>query len=364
MNERLNAIKRGLSRMGSGQANVIWVLAAAAIVVGMGFFSVVDIEPGEAAVRVNNITGAQEAVTRPGWMTRIPGLHSVYVLDARPQTFHMSGEGSANDPLNVSELSVRASDGSNFHFTDTTILFQLSGSEAVKAVRDAGAGDSYLQWMRPYARAILRDEFGRESTIDVSNPATYGTAAGRAKERLNAVLEPHGVKVTQLVTPRPRFSEGYEKAIEDRNALSNELEVIQSNLNRAETNRSRLLAEVDQEKNAVIQQKRAGLEADLAKAVAAQAQTKREADTYRIEKIAAGQASLSAAKRQAQELTGELRAKYQSKQAEIAAFSRQPVERVMEKLGEKLEGVTIDIQPYAEDATPTRLNVKQLGGAQ
>ena len=117
----------------------------------------------------------------------------------------------------------------------------------------------------------------------------------------------------------------------------------------------RLLAEVDQKKNKIIQETRATLEANLAKAVADQAQIRREVDTYKIAKIAEGQAALSAAQHRARELQGELDAKYQAKQAEIAAFRTQPVERVMEKLGEKLKGVTISIQPWASDATPSRI---------
>ena len=340
-----------------------WIGAGGLTLLTIALFSVVDIEPGEVAVKVNNITGSQEVVTRPGWTTRIPMIHSVYVLDAKPQTFQMKGRRAIDD-LHVTELAVRASDGSNFHFTDTTILFQLAGDKAITAVRDSGIGSGYIHWMKPYARSILRDEFGRESTIDVSNPGTYGQAASRAKNRLNAVLAPHGLLVTQLVTPRPRFNAAYEKAIEDRNSLSNKLEVIKSNLNRAVTNRDRMLAEVDQKKNKIIQEKRAKMESDLATAVANQAETKRAVDTYRIGKIAEGQAALSAAIQQAKELTGELAAKYSAKQSEIAAFRTQPVARVMEKLGEKLKGVTISIQPWANDATPSRIQLDRKKAAQ
>ncbi len=337
----------------------LWILAAAGILAILLSSSVVNIEPGQLAVKVNNVTGAQEAITSPGWTLRIPFLHSVHMLDGKPQTFSMKGDRSI-DKLVVRELTVRASDGSNFHFSDTTIIFQLNGSDGVKAVNAGGLGDGYMAWMKPYARSILRDEFGRESTIAVSDPTTYGTAANRAKERLNEELGPMGIQVMQLVTPRPRFNTLYEQAIEERNALSNQLEVIKSNLDRAETDRSRQLAEVDQLQNKVVQEGRAALENALAQAVAAQAQTKQEADTYAIGQVAQGQAALSSAKFRADELLGELDARYVSRQAEIYAFRNQPVERVMEVLGEKLKGVTIKIQPWADDATPSRVRYEDL----
>lgn len=339
--------------------NWLWIVAAVVIVLSMVFSSVKKIEPGQVAIKVNNVTKTQEAITKPGWTIRIPGLQSVHLLDSKPQTFSMKGDSSL-DSLDVRELTVRASDGSNFHFSDTTIIFQLSGSEVVKAVKTGGLKDGYMTWMKPYARSILRDEFGRESTIHVSDPTTYGTAANRAKERLNDELGPMGLQVMQLVTPRPRFNEQYEHAIEERNALSNQLEVIKSNLDRAETDRSRQLAEVDQRQNKIIQERRAALELELASAVASQAEKKQQADTYAIAQVAEGQANLSAAVRKAQELEGELDARYVARQAEILAFRNQPVERVMSILGEKLNGVTIEIQPWADDATPTRVRYEDL----
>jgi hypothetical protein len=36
----------------------------------------------------------------------------------------------------------------------------------------------------------------------------------------------------------------------------------------------------------------------------------------------------------------------------------------MERLGERLKGVTIAIEPWASDAAPSRVEVEQVGGAQ
>lgn len=322
-------------------------------------FSVVDIEPGEAAVRINDITGGETAIGTPGWVTRIPLVHSMYLLDAAPQAFSMRGERDEGDLLDRM-LTVRASDGSNFHFEDTTVIFQLKVDEAVTAIRDGGPGDGFKGWLRPYVRSILRDEFGRESTIAVSNPTAYAQATNRARDRLNEVLGPHGILVTQLVTPRPQFSEAYEHAIEERNRLGNELSVITSNLDRAGTARDRKLAEVDQEQNKIIQEKRASLESDLARAMAELAEVKSSADTYRIGKIADGQATLSAAQQTAAQLVAELDLKFAGRKAEIDAFRTQPVERVMERLGERLKGITLAIQPYADDATPARVRYEEM----
>jgi regulator of protease activity HflC (stomatin/prohibitin superfamily) len=348
-----------LREQAGGVTQWIWVGAAGLIVLVMMFMSFTTIEPGQVAVRVNNITGSATAVTQPGWVFRMPfGIHSLHVLDASPQTFQMKGEQSVDD-LHVEKLTVRASDGANFHFEDTTLIFQIMGDQAVTVARDAGTEYMYRAWIKPYARAILRDEFGRESTITVSDPSNYGAAATRAQDRLNEFLQPHGITVTQMVTPRPKFNADYEHLIEERNRLRNELEVIKSNLERAETDRQRTLSEVDRDENKKIQERRAELESELATAVADLENAIRAADTYKIQKIGEGQAKLAAARRKAEELQGQLEADYRAKKAEIEAFRTQPVERVMERLGESLEGVTINIEPWANDANPSRVVLDQ-----
>jgi membrane protease subunit HflC len=347
-----------------GEPSKLWLAAAALVLVILASHSCATIEPGQVAIRINNLTGSTEVITQPGLILRLPfDIHDVTILDVTPQTFHMHGPTNTGNPLEVSELDVRASDGSNFVFNDTTILFRAIPHQADDTIRDSGLGHAYYEWLLPYARSILRDEFGRESTIEVSNPTNFGAATERARKRFNELLRKHGIEVTSIVTPRPKFSKEYEDLIEARNQAENQLAVIGSDLDRAKFERDRKLAEVERDQNKIIQEKRAALEAALAEAVTNQTQTKREVDTYKIEKVAAGQAARSAAKGKADELTGQLLAQYATKKAEIDAFRNQPVERVMERLGERLKGVTINIQPYRNDGSPTKIQLENIGGA-
>lgn len=340
----------------------LWLAAAAVTLVIVFTKSCTSVEAGQVAVRVNNLTGEKEVITQPGVILRLPfGIHDVFILDASPQTFHLRGNANKG-PLEGKELDVRAADGSTFAFNDTTILFRAIPSKAGHTLRDSGLGHAYYEWMLPYVRSILRDEFGRESTIGVSNPTTFGEAESRAKGRLNKLLGEHGIEVTSIVTPRPRFSKEYEDLIESRNQAENQLSVIDSELQRAKTERDRMLAEVERDQNKIIQTKRADLETQLATAVTAQTQTRREADAYKIDKVAVGESSRSAATGKAVELKGQLDAEYSAKKSQIDAFRNQPVERVMERLGERLKGVTIDIQPYKQDGSPQRVQVEQVGG--
>jgi hypothetical protein len=354
----ISAVLRGAR----GEPSRLWIAGAALVLLVLAARSCASIEAGEVAVRINNITGSSEVITQPGLLLRLPfGIHSVYNLDVRSQAFHLSGKDTKG-PLHVRELDVRAADGSSFVFNDTTLLFQAIPTRADETLRDSGLGHAYYEWMLPYSRSILRDEFGRESTISVSNPTSFAQAEGRAKQRLNKLLGEHGIQVTSIVTPRPRFSKEYEDLIEARNQTENQIAVIDSDLARAGTERDRKLAEVERDQNKIVQTKRAELETALATAVTVQTQTHREVDTYRIEKVAAGQAARSASKGRADELKGQLEAQYASRRAEIDAFRNQPVERVMQRLGERLKDVTIEIQPFRQDGAPTRVQLENLGG--
>ena len=365
--ERFERARRQIATLwqrAAAEPSRLWLAGAAVIVTIAGARSCTTIEPGQVAVRINNLTDSIEVITQPGLVLMLPfGLHDVYTLDVSPQTFHMRGQVDKNS-LEVSELDVRASDGSNFVFNDTTILFRAIPSSADDTIRDSGRDHAYYEWMLPYARSILRDEFGRESTISVSNPTNFGAATERARKRINELLGKHGIEVTSIVTPKPRFSKAYEDLIEARNQAENQLAVIGSDLDRARTERDRKLAEVERDQNKIIQQKRAEFEAALAEAVTAQTSTHREVDTYKIEKVAAGEAARSAAIGKSAQLTGQLEAEYATKKAEIDAFRNQPVERVMERLGQRLKGVTISIQPFRNDGSPARVQLENVGGAQ
>src|SRR5262245_8004153 len=136
--------KTGVSRLfsflrgASGEPSRLWVAAAALVVVILCFRSCASIEAGEVAVRVNNVTGSREVITQPGLIMRLPfGIHDVFKLDVSPQTFHLRGPVNKG-PLEGKELDVRASDGSNFAFNDTTILFKAINGKADLSIRDSG----------------------------------------------------------------------------------------------------------------------------------------------------------------------------------------------------------------------------------
>ena len=320
-----------------------------------------ELKPGMVAVRTNLLTGSSETITTPGLVVEMPFIHHVQEISTEPMKFIMAG-GKNNGPLISTQLSIRCSDGANVHFIEFPLIVALIPGMADVALEHGNGDYGWLDWVKPVSRSILRDEFGREDTLAMSDPTSYQGAANRAKTKINELLLPHGVQVTNIGTPRPTFNEKYEATIQERITTGNEINVITSELEAAVNSRARKLASVDQQKNSNYQERRAGYESSLASAIAQQAEAEQAADRLRISKIAKGTASRSAATEEAKQLKGTLKAKLAAKKAEIEAFRSQPKERVMQAIAERLQGVTASVQPYTNDSNPTKVIVDGLGG--
>lgn len=267
-----------------------------------------EIEPGEVAVIYNNtgvsVLGPPGAVVMDqGIKTFFPGLQGVEKLERRPQILVMAddnnpkrGRGSYDEEEGRAaqlskKLTVRASDGSNFYFDRMEVHYQVSPSAAVRVLESSGPGDAFKHdLVATHAREILRDEFGRNSFIEIADPTTYGAATTEARRRLNERLEPYGLEVTQIVTPKPKFEERVEKAIEDRQGSEQEIEVQAEKRRKLELESGLKVQAIEQEKNSEYQTLVAELEALKKGSENKLLATKREADKYFIEREAAGRA--------------------------------------------------------------------------
>lgn len=271
------------------------------LVLGSG--GCVEVEPGEAAVIYNNtgiaIFGDQaKTVTEQGAKTFIPGLQTIHKLERRPQVFVMANDAVQNSkrgdrPVTnaMKSLTVRAVDGSNFFFDRLEVHYQIIPSEAAKVIETSGPGDAYkLHLLGTHAREILRDEFGRYSFLEIANPTTYGAATTDAKTHLNERLALYGIEVTQIVTPKPKFDERVEKAIEDRQGAEQEVEVQEEKRNRLEQEEKLKVQTIEQEKNAEYQTLIAELESKKKEAANNLIAVKRGADKHFIEQQSAGAA--------------------------------------------------------------------------
>jgi len=264
-----------------------------------GGFGLVEIEPGEAAV-VYNTTGLslfgdqQRVIQEQGTFTFIPFVQRVEKMDIRPQVLKM--EGSKQTDLNhVKRLTVRAADGSRLWFDRLEIHYQTIPSLTDKLISHHGKGDAYKEHaLAVHSREVLRNEFGRYTFLQMADPSTYGVATSQARDILNTRLEPYGLVITQLITPKPRFRPEVEKAIEDRQSSEQEVEVQKEKRQRMLKQKDRKIRDVRQTKNGEEKALLAQLEGNKKEAENSAVATRREADKYSINTTAVCEAERDA----------------------------------------------------------------------
>ena len=154
-----------------------------------------------------------------------------------------------------------------------------------------GRGDAYkIKAVLTHSREVLRDEFGRYSFLQVADPSTYSKATTISKGTLNSRLRPTGIEVTQILTPKPSFSDEVEHAIKARQTAEQAVLVLAKQRERLGKEKDRKTQEVKEERNAEFQTLVATLAAEQQQARNALVSVQREADKYAIGRLAEGKA--------------------------------------------------------------------------
>ncbi|MDP6989898.1 MAG: SPFH domain-containing protein [Planctomycetota bacterium] len=332
----------------------VLLLGALGLIVS-GKAGVASVADNEVAVKVNYLTGGKEVITTPGIKVYIPIAQEVFVFDKRSQEFTMEGrEATSNN--HVSRLTVRAGDGSNFWFDSLTVHYEIIPGDAEILLQDSGPGDAYKEeWIRAHARSILRDEFGRYSAVEVANPTVYNAAPIEAAKRLNEILASHGIRVTKIPVPDPKFDPEYEHAIETRKEADQEIQRLRAEEETIVEERGRRLASVEKEKEI----ERQDLEGDLQKELLASQefaiQVKRGADATKIARVAEGEASKAEMLERARGLEAKFRKEAEGIAKQAEALEQRGEVVVREAIIEKLRQIRFTLVPYSRDPAPKRL---------
>jgi membrane protease subunit HflC len=343
-------------------------VAAFLVLVGLlmgvsGKLGIASIADDQVAVKVNYVTGNSEVVTTPGFQLYVPFITEVFLFDKSPQKFLMEG-GRVIDEHTVPLLTVRAADGSNFRFDTLEIQYRMIPGDAAKVLDDSGPGDSFKgRWIKAYARSILRDEFGRYSAEEVANPTTYGAATATSKDRLNGLLRLHGIEVVQIVTPKPRFDDIYEKAIEDRKVADQDVERLIAMEDQLMREREQHLARVQKDKEIEMRSLRGDLERLRIESERDAIRITKAADAYAIEQRAHGAAEQAQMVAEARGLTAKYTKEAEGLVAKANALEERGEVIVREALIQKLQNIRFTLLPYSRDSAPRRLEHVEQGTA-
>ncbi|MHC4845869.1 MAG: SPFH domain-containing protein, partial [Planctomycetota bacterium] len=290
-----------------------------------------------------------------------PFLQQAFVFDKTPQQFLMEGDRDL-DANHVEKLTVRAADGSNFWFDRMEIQYHLIPDKADFVLSDSGAGDAFkINWVRAFARSILRDEFGRFSAVEVADPTVYKSATLVAEQRLNALIEPHGVRIIKIVTPRPKFEAKYEQAIEDRKVADQEVEKLKIQAEQLTQERERRLAQIESRRSVDFERLKGQLEAKRIETEREQVQIELSADAYSKQRVGEGTALRAAAVEESRGLREKAENEAEGLRAITAALETGGEVLVREQLTTMLRKIRFTLVPYSRDPAPTRVELLDDG---
>lgn len=343
----------------------------------------VEIQADEIAVVVDYWSGEERVVETPGYISTLPYFQQVFRLRRRPSTYKMKGKDPV-DQLTVDRLLVRANDGSSFWFGSFTLQYTLIPGEAshvlhnseVLAARlkaspaqpDAEEGEEELQSLsRPMlvgaenvhavARSILRDEFGRFSAEEVVLPQNLTGATQEAKRRLNELLEPHGVRIVQIATPKPQFDRKYESMIERRKVANQDMERLREKLGSIDEERNYLLSKVEKEMRIARERLRGKLRRQVNQARQLDIRTRKEADLFYSEKTAEAEALRSRKLQLAEAFVSRFDREAGTLMANAEALGEDGAGSVRAALVKRLSSIKFRFVPYSRDPVVERVEL-------
>lgn len=332
------------------------VLILAVIALGAtGRVGATQINDDQVGVLVDYMSGEKEVLTGPGFHIYMPVIQEVFLFDKSSQEFVMEGDRFVNDN-HVPRLTVRANDGSNFWFEELTILFEIIPERADKLLEDSGPGVGFKRnWIKAFARSILRDEFGRFSSVEAADPSQYRVTTDASRDRLNALLVDHGLRVTRIITPKPKFDSKYEKAIEDRKEADQDVERLIAFLDQLEQERRQRLSAVEKEKEIEMQELTGELTRELLNAERQAINITQAAAAYAIARRKTGEGELAHLVAQARGLEAKYTKAAEGLVAQALALEERGEVVVREALIEKLSRIKFTFLPYSRDPAPKRL---------
>ena len=215
--------------------------------------------------------GVEEKVYAPGsTYIFLPYLNDWHTFDTKLENLEMTFEHEKGDRKSRDDLLFKTVDGNDISL-DVIIAYQIDPAKAPYILQYVATDNLSLREkiVRTVARSKPRDIFGELTTEEFYVANKRELQAERAKQVLQEILGPLGVRVINVLTKDYRFNKEYQEAIEDRKVADQQAEKNKSGQRAATEEYKRRLEQAKGEVNKMI-----------AKADGEYLQAKIEADAY------------------------------------------------------------------------------------
>jgi hypothetical protein len=313
---------------------------------------VAEVADDEVAVVVDALSGTRTISTVPGYQLFVPWKQAVFTLDKSPDELVFEGTRHVA-PNTVPYIEARGRDGSRFTFERFSLQYALIASAADRVLDDSGPGDAFKELLvRAYARAYVRDEIGRLAPEEVLRPDVARTAMTRVMERLNRALNPHGIEVLDVATPKPTFDKAFEDLINRRKQGDLEIERKRAYLAQLPGERETRLLAIREDKERELDLLRQNLAKNEAAAAREHERLATDADIFHASRTRAGEAARVELAARAAGLRQRYAGLMEDRQKEIENLERYGEFAVRAALVQRLAQVQFSFLPYSRDAAP------------
>ncbi len=221
-------------------------LGVAVVVLGLaGAFAsrtYVVVPAGHVGVVFNVFGGVQEAELGEGFHLILPFVQQVTLYDVRQQEITLARETG-------DEVTARSSEGLEIT-VDVTILYQVAADRAAKLHQDIGP--SYVDVrLRPQIRSQVRDSIAGFAAAELisTQRSELGTLID---ERLANELGSDNINVLTVLLRDVRIPETITRAIEEKQAAEQQVQVEENRKRQAEIAAQRRVVEAQGERDAAI----------------------------------------------------------------------------------------------------------------
>jgi len=316
----------------------------------------------EVGVLLNNITGKMKVVTSVGTQIFVPFIYSFYTLDKREQTLEMTANPASGSRFAKDDIKIKTIDGSDV-YVDMTVQYKIIPSMADVILTDSGPGDAYkYKWIRDYTRSVSRLEFGELTTEEFYNATKRTQKAIEVKETLNKMLEPHGIRVTNIIPQNFRFYAEYEKKIKEKKAADQEVDKQKSKAQAAKENQKRKIIDVERQITIELTKFEGEQKQRIIKMRGEAKKAKLNADAYYYRVTVGADADFYKMKQRAEAILAEKKAIAEGfKKMAKALEGKGGKYIILREYVKRLEGLDISAKPYVYNGLIKKINVLNEG---
>ncbi len=319
-----------------------WVaFAIIAIIFLAKTFRIEEVRGDQIGFLVNNWTGAISEVREAGNVVFCGLWNDFHAIENRNLSIDMGAEAGKGDYVKLKTL-----DGNDV-YVDFTIFYQVDPAKASLVLAENGPGAAYERhWVRDYGRAIVRYVFGELTTEKFYVAEERDRKMRAAEKELNVLLEPHGIRVTQIAVQSFRYHTEYEKKITEKKLADQEVEEFRSKKAANEESQARRILQGTQEMQNVLTRFKGELDQRVEEAQGQADRLRRQAEGYAKRVTLEAEANFHKQKNEAEGLRARLEAEAAGQRALREAMEGEGGRNLVAlEYAKKLAGVKVTGRP-------------------